>query len=366
MRKIDSLVGFGAPGRGIGRNASYPYLFRDLFSTDLAAGAVHGTAAQPGPGARVVTDTQNRLSIAGGELVLNGRNSAGDPGIWEPAVQRAVGRVVMCQSKMTIQTAVQYFMAFDNDMAGAPGGFALRADGAGNITIWDVAAAGGVIGNYALDTYYDIAMVFRSSGWIGLIKGGVYLNWTVLWISNASTNATWYPSWGCGTGSRVHVKNLRVADLPVPWNTDFGLATQRLAGTVAEGTTFAHEANCLVGWTTALSTSFAFRRQDDANCWRVDVAADGSATLNEVVASAVTARGTVAAGTVAAGHRCVVIADGTTIRFYSNNALRITYASAANFQTLTTGKVISGTPSDLVSWPRTISGSALAALEAVK
>ena len=58
------------PGRGRGRAAALRYLLRDEFTTDLAAGAVNGTAAEPGPGTRTVVDLGNRLYIIGGKAII--------------------------------------------------------------------------------------------------------------------------------------------------------------------------------------------------------------------------------------------------------------------------------------------------------
>lgn len=48
------------------------YAFRDLFTTDRAAGAVDGTAAEPGTNTRAVTDTGSKVSISGGLLSISG------------------------------------------------------------------------------------------------------------------------------------------------------------------------------------------------------------------------------------------------------------------------------------------------------
>ncbi len=59
------------------------WLLRDNFTTDRAAGSVNGTAAEPGPGVRTVTDTENKLSISGGAAVFAGGKAVpawGDPG----------------------------------------------------------------------------------------------------------------------------------------------------------------------------------------------------------------------------------------------------------------------------------------------
>ena len=46
---------------------SSAYLLNDDFSTNLAAGNVNGTAAEPGPGVREVYDAQHEFETGGGE-----------------------------------------------------------------------------------------------------------------------------------------------------------------------------------------------------------------------------------------------------------------------------------------------------------
>ena len=113
---------------------------------------------------------------------------------------------------------------------------------------------------------------------------------------------------------------------------------------------------------------WTFRQQDATNYWEVIVTPAQDITLREVVAGVPTARGT-ALGVINNGDRVVVIADGTTIRVYEQNTLRITYALAANFQTETDGELqsvgVGGAVDDIVTWPRVISNAALRALNRV-
>ena len=48
------------------------YTLEDRFITAIGAGAINGTAAEPGPGNRTVIDTTNKLTIAGRKLVCTG------------------------------------------------------------------------------------------------------------------------------------------------------------------------------------------------------------------------------------------------------------------------------------------------------
>ena len=69
------------------------FLFRDEFVTPLAAGQVHGTLCEPGPGRRIVTDTGGALAISGGALQV-AAGSKGDPGISLGALRRRAGQVL--------------------------------------------------------------------------------------------------------------------------------------------------------------------------------------------------------------------------------------------------------------------------------
>jgi len=70
----------------------------DQFLTDLGAGTIDGTAAEPGPGIRGVVDSESKLSISTGTLVISGGKASpayGDPAISYPSVSRTPGRAMM-------------------------------------------------------------------------------------------------------------------------------------------------------------------------------------------------------------------------------------------------------------------------------
>ena len=166
---------------------------------------------------------------------------------------------------------------------------------------------------------------------------------------------------------------IRLSLLGPPWDTDYGIATDRLAGARTAGDTFEHEADCLIEAEIDTIPSsdqieLRFRIQDANNYWRVTIDSSGNIDLDEVVSGSPTQRGT-SAGVISNSDRIVIIADDETIKVYEANNLRITYTSAANFKTATSGELetegTGGAVSDIVSWPRALSGAALAALEAV-
>lgn len=72
------------------------WLLLDRFVTDRAAGAVDGTAAEPGPGTRSVVDTGSVVSISSGVLQLGGKTvDNSDPAIvWSEAIALAQGKAI--------------------------------------------------------------------------------------------------------------------------------------------------------------------------------------------------------------------------------------------------------------------------------
>lgn len=77
--------------------AGIVYLLRDEFITDLPAGSVDGTAAEPGPGTRGTVENDGTISIAAGLLNISGQATVtyGDLGIyWTPNFARESGLAV--------------------------------------------------------------------------------------------------------------------------------------------------------------------------------------------------------------------------------------------------------------------------------
>lgn len=349
------------------------FLLRDDFLTDASAPLASPRTAEPGPGTLTFVDTASQLSIAGGEIVPSAQTAGAlDPLIHMAGYARQAGRVFTARVKRV--------SAFAGNDASPQMGWATAAGGgistytglifvASSMNILRYSATSTATGIVAAsDAFYNFHFILRSTGSFVIVGN------TLEWVENAGSNATMYPAIAASAASRMPagVDTFRVLDLPAPFNSDFGLATQRLAGSVAAGTTFTHEANCVIEWTqttvpSAGETEVFIRVQDASNYWRVMVTSAGTFILYEVVAGTPTSRAS-AATVVSNGHRIVIVADGTTIRGYSNNVLRWTYSSASNFATETDGELdalgTGGAVSDVVAWPRTLSGVAAAYLNA--
>jgi hypothetical protein len=183
-----------------------PYLLYDDFAAACAAGSVNGTpvsfpASVTIAGAvprRTVTDTESKLSIAGGVLTFAGGKASsanGDPGIWYPAVTRVAGRLVLVNLRLTAEQNVAQ-VGFDTDQSGSvrdgacfeirTSGVALRAY-SGGAGLDNVGAA------LSTATDYKFAVVLRSSGAYFLMRGGTLTTWTLVGIMTIATTSPLYP-----------------------------------------------------------------------------------------------------------------------------------------------------------------------------
>jgi hypothetical protein len=343
------------------------YLIRDEFSDARAAGSVDGTPATPGPGTRAVTDTDgDGVSVGSGIVTLENANStAGDPGFWLDGIARAAGVAMFTKVTLTSGSGTA-FIAMDGDQAGFPDQ-RIRFS-AGNITVTSNSSC--IVGAVANGTANIYGIVLRETGLFYLLQPAGSEEWLVLYVEDSENVATNYPNLSIYS-RELTADYVRAAQLKGAWTSDYGIATQRLAGARSPGDTFTHEADCLIEFTVATLPSagqieMRFRIQDASNYWQVTVDSSGNLDLDEVVAGSPTQRGT-DAGHVAGGERVVIIADDEDISVFEANTRRITYGSAANFKTETDGELetegTGGAVSDIVAYPRVLSGAALSQVE---
>ena len=345
------------------------HIIRDVLTDVRAAGAVNGTPAIPGPGNRVVVDTGSLLAISG-ELVMTAKLAASgtfDPGQWIGGVSRLTGRTLFSKFSVT-ESSLNGILGFDNNQATLAGGGAISLYGNGFIRWLETSAlVTGDLVPFDTKVVYEIAIVLRTAGAFLLIHGGEFLTWTLIWVGNTNVSATLYPS-ATSDSLGYSVRYFDVLDIGGLWATDNGIATQVLAGARNIADVFTHEADCILEFTVTTlpapgDIDFHFRIQDATNYWQVKITPAGNLELNEIVVGASTTRGS-AAAVIVNGDRVVIAAVGKIIRVYEANNLRITYAPATNFITETDGELdalgTGGAVSDIISWPRTITGEAYA------
>lgn len=160
-----------------------------------AGQVVSGSAAEPGVGARTVTDTENKLSIANGALTFAGGKATpvfGDPVIYFPQKTYALGNVYIFA--ITPSSDSQELMFGLDEVASSTisDGFDLYNSSviAARVNNVDVA-----VGSFSAGTTYYFALTqHNSKGGSFLVKGGTYTNWTLLYRWLTSTAYNGYPA----------------------------------------------------------------------------------------------------------------------------------------------------------------------------
>lgn len=324
--------------------AGISYLLRDEFTTAQAAPLTSPRTCEPGPGTLTITDPGNKISTLNSQLTFS-NSYAGEATVRSQTFARQAG---LCCS----------FLA---------------------VNVSGVEIAGGWVGHYFYYTYFGQAGDFcilgvkpSTSGKTHFIlrsTGCFYVsNGVLMYVTNLySTDQSIYLRDGASTA--FVIDSLSVAQLGTPWTSDYGIATNRIASP-AVGDTTTSEANHLVEFTwtatTGATLDLMVRYTDDNNCWIVRCGQAGSTVkLIEKSGGVETERSSVAqTWTNNTAYRIVVISDGNTIKTYVANVAKNSYASAS-FNNTATGVKTSAAGSNLIAWPRTLSGAALAELNKV-
>lgn len=240
------------------------YLLRDEFTTDRAAGAVNGTAAEPGPGTRVVSDSGSRYSITGGVgSVASGSGSYGNPAAYyDVAVARAAGRLLKMKTTVVNWSAAQFPMGWSRTTTANWSGFTNAAHafitvGSALFAVTNAGLSAGITGTLTNGAEYQLAISLRAVGAVYMIKGGSYSNWSLLWLSTTDNTATVYAAWS-NSGAVFTHDSFRVPGnlwLPEPIASDgFGSAFGTTDGLGHAETTGAGSGGSGVTWTTHAGT----------------------------------------------------------------------------------------------------------------
>lgn len=115
------------------------YLLRDEFRNSLAAGAVNGTGAEPGPGIRTLTDPESKVTVAEEEFIWAKHLLADGDNSWlsysDKPISRIAGRVIAFTTQLT--AAGQFYISLsvntDEPIAGSER-IQYRCQGAGVVT----------------------------------------------------------------------------------------------------------------------------------------------------------------------------------------------------------------------------------------
>lgn len=202
------------------------HLLIDTFTTDRAAGAVNGTAAEPGPGGNrsVVDAGGNKLSLSAGEALFTATGASTDPRLSYGGITATAGLCFMATIRQNQATTENIIMraGFDEAATGAVTAECMEFTTAATINARWASSSAAAVGNYVRLTNYQVAVVFLQTQARWFIKGGTWTDWTQL-HSQATTKVsgatTVYPAITSfnRTGACA---DIGVAILPTPFNTD--------------------------------------------------------------------------------------------------------------------------------------------------
>lgn len=340
------------------------YLLLDRFTIDQAAPLTTPRTCVPGPGTLAITDTGNKYSIASGVMTSGANLSTGtlDPRVENNVtLARVAGRALIGSLKRG-NTAGQdnspiFGWATTNNTESAEDAilFSNNNPSGSNYSFAFSATFAQFMDNFTLGVANTVAVILRSAGaWCVVDNVLVYVSSTGI---TANLYAAMYTRNGAGR-ALGSVANLRIIDLPSPWNTDYGIATDRKAVSAAADT-ITQTADAIIEHTftaaTGVTKEIYIRQSDASNRWIIRCDQTGATVkLIELNAAVETERATAAqTWTNGTSYRVVAVMHGTVIRVYVANSLKNTYASATFNQTATIASVDhSGT--NLIAWPRAV------------
>ena len=234
------------------RKSTAKYLLQDEFHSALATGSVDGTPAVQGPGIRTATDSENKLSISGGKLSFAPKASPsfGDPKMRYESIPRVVGRMLIVGNLNIIDVTKQMQLGITS---GSSGGYVNLGLTIGTSQIDIAGGAGKIVPSISNDTDYSLVIVMRSTGIFVFIKGGTYVNWTLVWPGVLVSTDPLFPQWqnNSMTATFEYWRIPRELWLPRPIVSDsFSQADTTLNGELTDGLAHA-EANGGAGrvWT---------------------------------------------------------------------------------------------------------------------
>lgn len=208
-----------------------------------------------------------------------------------------------------------------------------------------------IVGGYNSKVPYqvgDIKANFTDGGRF-YIKGGVYTNWTLLWMTTASTITTVYASINFFTQTGTF-KNIKVVE-----NISSVFIPTFLDTSVLASDTFTHDADFMGEMLLSALPSAGLIDVYFRTDWAIQISSTGGIELKEDADGTPISRGT---GTgVTATSVIKWKAEDEEIKIYSDNVVKITYSAAVANKTTTGGSINSlgtgGAISHIAGWPRT-------------
>lgn len=351
LKIIPNQVARLGGGFSVAGASGVTYLLRDEFTTAQAAPLTSPRTCAPGPGVLTITDPQNKFSIASGALSF--AQGTADCYMVTAALARKAG-LCIAGTLLTLTVNAYFIIGFNPNIVDA---------GTSNNAWWIA------LGESRADT-----LTFTLPGLSGATRYYVFLRSTgafyvsksistgiatLQYVSNKSSTAS------APMGIKVYVgdaagtfDNAIVAQCVSPWNSDYGLATARVANASA-GEIVTAQANVLTEFTlvaqAGVTQSIWFRHITDDETWRLDCdQAGGTIKLYTRTGGVDTEINAGKTQTWVAGnsYRIVIVADGSAIKTWVDTTAKHTATNA--FNATATDVKVSHAGANLIAWPRIV------------
>jgi hypothetical protein len=334
------------------------FVLRDEFNDIKAVGIVNNTSAAPGPGVRTVVDTENKLSIINRKLTFTGGKTVAsytDPRLNYASVGRKAGRA-LCFTITLPATDKHVRFGWATSAIDFNGDAMIHFSNGATINISSSATINAQNLSSYTATTYKVSVVLRTTGAMWFIRGGVFTNWTLLWINETGNTANLIPSI-FNHSSAITISDWKIIDLPNPYNTMYGLATSRLA-TSSAGDEITSLADTFIEFTwiaiTGETLEISFRYTDADNRWIIRCnQTDSTIKVIEKFFGVETERSSVAqTWTNGTSYRIVIMVYDELVKTYIAGLLKNNYTFAFNNKYISNSKVkVSHTVTNLIAWP---------------
>lgn len=362
--------------------------FEDEFTTADAADLTTPYNAEPGPGSRTVTQPDSPFSKSGGALNID----------LAVAATNLVDNNIMTDDDITNQAGVVLKATITPDNSTGNNIWALMlADSAlgatdkrqglliPNTNSIGLSTSDDVNGattsdyiplyTYADGVEIDVAMVFIAVDLVGLyVKTGSTWNLYGVYPTQDADTTNRYVIAAKEADSTQLINRDAIAQLSGAWATDYGVATDRLAGDLTTTDTFTHTPDGNISFQLGSIPTTGVLRVDfreqtpTSNMWRLQINSAGACVLFEYASGVPTAR---ASGSVSGGEFMQIIMVDETIKVFADGAAVFApYTGAAAYKTETTGTYFQTNGGDdpisnLTTLTYTLSGTLSGQLEAV-
>lgn len=370
------------PMRSAAEDAAYAlpsaptYLLKDYFYTSAAVNLAASASAEPTGLRKKHLDSTNLVRITVGKLKGAGTAAVNftDPAYyWTDAASagfpRVAGRAAIWKGlSILTSTARPVQVGLDSNAtpdASLVAGVYFVTAGVLSVRI---GADNPTVGAWAVATY-DVAIVEFANGYAWFIRGGVFLNWTLLFVNYTGSDATLWPNIQAVATFDYELAGVVISDLGATFDAQSDLATVNDT-TLTSGDTFTGTADAQVDFLFTLpgspaandEVSLLYRYQDASNYWKAYIKRNVGNTawdfrLDSVLATvatnriAVTGVGTPDAIKVnfeASLHDCYTRAAGV----WTKRGAQVNVAHMDARQTLSVVAVAGTTLTELNSYPR--------------